>query len=284
MPKIYILLPVHNRCDLIRKFIACLKSQTFTNFHLLLIDDGCSDGTVEMAMGSLSSLTVISGAGQWWWAGALQQGYDWLMSHDVELSDLVLIINDDTEFDPDFLQKAVDLMQRLDRAMLLAWCYCGATGKLLDAGVHVDWSKLTFAQATSADAVNCLSTNGLCMRLSDFLGTGGFRPALLPHYASDYEFTIRAHRQGMTLVTDPSWRLRLDESASGYHELYAGSLLESLRRMFSQKSTHNPFMLTAFVMLSCPRKYQAKNFCRIWVSFLLELCQLVKLRLMTPKN
>lgn len=285
MPKIYILLPVHNRCELTRKFITCLKSQTFTNFHLLLIDDGCSDGTVQMAMECLSSLTVISGTGQWWWAGALQQGYDWLMSQNLELSsDLVLIINDDTEFEADFLQNAVDLMHWRDRTMLLAWCYCGASRKLLDAGVHVDWSKLTFAQATSADAINCLSTNGLCMRLADFLATGGFRPALLPHYASDYEFTIRAHRRGMKLVTDPAWHLRLDQSASGYHELYVGSFFESLRKIFSKKSTHNPFMLTAFVLLSSPWKYKTINLYRIWLSFFLELCQLVKLRLVTSKQ
>lgn len=41
------------------------------------------------------------------------------------------MINDDTEFAPDFLQNAVDLMQDRDWIMLLAWCYCRKTACLL---------------------------------------------------------------------------------------------------------------------------------------------------------
>ena len=45
---LYILLPVHNRCDITREFIDCLKAQTFQDYHLVLIDDGSTDGTEQM--------------------------------------------------------------------------------------------------------------------------------------------------------------------------------------------------------------------------------------------
>jgi len=75
---IYILLPVHNRLEITQRFITCLKAQTYQKYHLILIDDGSSDGTAEMVQENISSLTVVRGKGSWWWAGALQQGYRWL--------------------------------------------------------------------------------------------------------------------------------------------------------------------------------------------------------------
>ena len=282
--KIYILLPVHNRRETTSRFISSLNAQSYRNFHLVLIDDGSTDGTAEMVRESVEPLTVIRGSGNWWWAGSLQQGYDWLQSQNLELSDLVLMINDDTEFTPEFLQSAVHLMQDPNRTILVAWCYCRETGRLVDAGVHVDWSRLAFQPAAPPHEINCLSTNGLFMRLSDLFATGGFRPALLPHYASDYEFTIRAHRMGMRLTSDPACHLRLDQGTTGYHELYAGSMAGSLRRIFSRRSTRNPFMWCAFILLSCPWRYWAINIYRAWANFLYDICRLAKFQALDWKR
>ena len=282
--KIYILLPVHNRRETTSRFISSLNAQSYRNFHLVLIDDGSTDGTAEMVRESVEPLTVIRGGGNWWWAGSLQQGYSWLVSQNLQSSDLVLMINDDTEFEPDFLQNAVHLMQDRDRTMLLAWCYCRETGRLIDAGVHVDWSRLSFEPAAPPHEINCLSTNGLFMRLSDLLATGGFRPTLLPHYASDYEFTIRAYGMGMRIISDLACHLRLDQGTTGYHELYAGSIAGSLRRIFSRRSTRNPFMWCAFILLSCPWKYKMINLYRVWANLFLDICRLVGYRVRITKK
>jgi GT2 family glycosyltransferase len=100
---IYILLPVHDRCEITRRFIVCLKAQTYLNYHLILIDDGSTDGTAEMVGEMIPLLTILRGKGDWWWAGSLQRGYEWLKSNsEVSSQDCVLIINDDTEFESDF--------------------------------------------------------------------------------------------------------------------------------------------------------------------------------------
>ena len=41
-------------------------------------------------------------------------------------------------------------------------------------------------------------------RATDFVELGGFHPRLLPHYLSDYAFTIRALRRGFALASDPA--------------------------------------------------------------------------------
>jgi len=76
-PWVYVLAPVHNRRATTEKFIRCLLAQTHVNWHLVLIDDGSKDGTEAMARALVrdTSLTVLRGTGNWWWAGSLQQGY-----------------------------------------------------------------------------------------------------------------------------------------------------------------------------------------------------------------
>ena len=260
---IFILLPVHNRREVTRRFIAALKAQTWRDYHLVLIDDGSSDGTAEMVRGEVPGLTVITGTGRWWWAGALQQGYEWLRGQSLAADDLVLIINDDTEFAPDFLEQAAGLMKNRRKSLLLARPYSRQTGRLIGGGVHVDWRTLTFSWAASADAVNCCSTRGLFLWAGDFLETGGFYPRLLPHYLSDYEFTMRAHRNGLELVVSDALRLSVDETTTGY-QLGEDSPRRAMGRYFSKKSKENPFSWSAFVLLACPWTFKLTSLARVW--------------------
>lgn len=265
---IIVFLPVHNRREITRRFLGYLKAQTYPHYRLVLIDDGSTDGTDEMARQEVPALTVIKGEGDWWWAGALQQGYDWLKSQDVSLSDLVLITNDDTHFEPDFIEKAVAILKDRERTLLLAQCFYSKNGELNDAGVHIDWKRLTFHQADSVEDINCLSTRGLFLRVGDLLATGGFYPTLLPHYLSDYEFTIRAHHKGMKLITDPSLKISFDEEASGFHSLEEKSFPAALRRLFSIKSSRNPLAWTAFIALASPWPWKLTNLLRVLKAFL----------------
>ena len=265
--RIHILLPVHNRREITRRFIGCLKRQTYTRYHLILLDDGSTDGTAEMVREHIRELTIITGKGDWWWAGALHAGYQWLKQHKPPLSDIVLLINDDTEFDPDFLEKAITALRNKPKTFLLARSYNRQTGKLDDAGIHVDWKRFSFEQPSPAKQVNCMSTRGLFFRVGDFFMVGGFHPRLLPHYGSDYEFTIRARRKGMNLATDPSVAIRLDVSATGYHGGGNKSFLHTLKAVFSRRSAISPLTLAVFVALACPWPWKFVCWYRIlWLS------------------
>lgn len=265
---IYLLLPVHNRRQVTEKFMNCLLGQTDRAFHLVLVDDGCSDGTAEMVRQSGVPLTVITGRGDWWWAGSLQQAYAWLRSRPRDGGEIVLIMNDDTHFEPGFLAAGRAALGGAPRALLLARRHSGRTGEYLDAGVKAVWSKLQFIPTRDPAEVECFSTRGLFLRLADFLDLGGFHPRLLPHYGSDYEFTMRARRRGYRLVSDPAVRLRFDESTTGDLDPRAGSLREYLGRCFSKRFAHNPLYWTTFIVLACPPAWILPNLFRVWYGFL----------------
>ncbi len=265
MDKIYIFLPVHNRREITRRFVQCLKRQTYENYHLMLIDDGSTDGTEEMVRGEIGPLTVIKGRGGWWWAGSLEQGYKWLKSRPNSRSDAVLIINDDLEFEADFLERGMTLLYENTNVLLLAQCYIRDDKRLYDVGVHADWRRLTFEQATRPADVNCLSTRGLFLRAADFFKIGGFYPRLIPHYLSDYEFTIRAHRKGMKLMTDPSLKVWLDEGATGYNKIENETFSGFMKKFFSKKSMSNPLAWSFFLLLACPWPWKMVHVIKIWI-------------------
>jgi GT2 family glycosyltransferase len=265
---IYVLLPVHNRRTVTEQFARQLLEQSDQSFRLVLIDDGSSDGTAQSVSQLVPSTVVLSGPGDWWWAGSLQRGYEWLRAWATRDGDLVLIANDDTTFGPDFLATGRASLAARPRSLLLAQLYDVRTGDFLEAGVRIDWRTMEFRSVSDPREVNCMSTRGLLMRVEDFLSTGGFHPRLLPHYLSDYEFTVTACRGGLALASDPAFKLALDQETTGDRDVATGTRREVLRRTLSRSTVSNPVDMSAFLLLACPRRYLLRNLASVWVGFL----------------
>lgn len=268
---VYVLLPVHNRRQVTEQFLDCLAQQSYPNIRLILLDDGSTDDTSSAAKKYFPQLTLLTGTGNWWWAGSLQQGYKWLQKNALASSDIVLIINDDTTFNADFIEKAVQVLRTRTRALLLAQLYSQQTGEYVEAGVRVDWRKLSFVGVKDPEQINCLSTRGLFFRVEDFDSIGAFHPLLLPHYGSDYEFTLRAFRLGFVPISHPDVRIWVNEHTTGVRKTNDLSAWKFLTYSFSKKTTRNPIYWTTFILLACPKQYIALNLIRIWRRFFREL-------------
>jgi GT2 family glycosyltransferase len=273
MEKIYILLPVFNRKNITEKIIKCLCKQNFQNYHLILVDDGSTDGTTKMVQSYIGAeqLTVIRGTGDWWCFGSFQQGINWLKEQSIHSQDTILLINDDVTFEEDFLETARSILKDRTSTLLLAQCLSEQTGVLLDSGVCANLKTLKFNQAKSQDEINCLSTRGLFLRWQDLVKIGDFYPRLLPHYTGDYEFTIRAHRKGFTLCTNPHLKLWLNEETTGFQDYQEKRFFTFLRNFFSKKSVLNPVYWTPFIVLICPKPWIPINIARVWASSLLRI-------------
>lgn len=259
-PKVYVLAPVHSRRAITEQFIRCLLAQTYGRWHLVLIDDGSTDGTADMARSLVPSLTVLEGNGNWWWAGSLHQGHLWLKKCAAP-DDVVLIMNDDTEFAPDFIERGITTLK--PKTLLMAQPYSLRTGKRDEVGVHWDWKTLVCRGVDDLKIVNCFSTRGLFHRVADMDAIGGFRPWLLPHYFSDYEYTIRAHGRGFALISVPDVKLFYHEDKTGIREPEKGQFLEVIRKSFTKRAIHNPIYWAIFVLCCSPFRYVPVNLVRV---------------------
>lgn len=249
---IYILLPVHNRVKTTEVFIQSLQKQLYKEFELIVIDDGSSDGTDVMVKKYFPESTIIKGNGNLWWAGSLQKGYDFLKNKESCDTDIVLTINDDVTFEEDFLNNAVNELFKYKKTALLARAEAISNACHIDQGVHIDWKTFEIRQANNCDEINCLSTRGLFLYLNDFINSKGFHPNILPHYFSDYEFTIRLQRQGVRLLSSSLVRLKFDSTTTGERDIKRGPFLFVLKQLFTKRHVLNPIPMITFIMLSAP--------------------------------
>lgn len=270
---IWVLLPIYNRREVTERFVKTLAVQTDRNYRLLLIDDGSTDGSAQAISSLLPGTAVVRGAGKWWWGGSLQQGRLWLLRHKWGRGDLVLIANANTVLRPDFLAVGRAALAAHPRALLGPQLYRLSDESFVEAGVYVDWRTLSFKSVADVDEINCLSTRGLLMRADDFIAVGGFHTRMLPHYLSDYEFTIRARRRGFALVSDPRFMLWYDEETSGRRSVPTASVRALIGTIFSKRTNENPIYWTTFVWLACPLSLRPRNILRIWRGFARSLRQ-----------
>ncbi len=231
-PVIYILVPVRNRKELTRLFVECLQQQTYTNFQLLLIDDGSSDGTADMVRQYIPNAIVLQGTGNWWWAGGLQQGINWLKSKKVPSDSLVLMINDDVQFAADYLANAIAVMSKKCRTLVLSRFIEKDNPQIIETGIHADFRNFSFDITNDQAQINCLSTHGLFMHWEDIIKIGDFYPRLLPHYSSDWEYTIRAYRKGLKCETSQEILLIPNHAATGTRIIEAEGFWSFLKKYF----------------------------------------------------
>ena len=267
-PVLYIVLPVHDRRESTERFIRCLKAQSYTNYRLILVDDGSTDGTAEMVRRHLPSTLCIRGNGNWWWAGSLQQGFDATDKEPGSDDALLLVMNDDTEFGPEFLETGVAVLASHERSLLMATAYDRKARRLADVGFRVDWRRLRYLPNLGGGENHFLATRGLFLRVRDRREIGNLYPRWLPHYLSDWEFSYRAYRKGFRLLTHPAVGLLVNEETTGHTRATIDtgeSLGVFLRKLFSKKSKLNPIYSTVFVLLACPGRWKLQNVGRIWL-------------------
>ena len=266
---LYVVLPVHNRVTITQSVIECIAKQTYENYKLILIDDGSTDGTADMVLSHLPDTVVIRGEGNLWWGGALQKGFEWLKRYASE-SGFCLILNDDTIFEEDFFAIGISLLERTRKTLFCALCYSQQTNKLLDEGVNFNYKELTFNQANNKN-INCLSTRGLFLKYVDWQEIGGFHTIILPHYLSDYEFTIRAYKLGFNLKVNKDLKLSVNETTTGLHKINYTNIRDYYRKYFSKRNTMNPFYFTSFIILTVPSPYKKSHLVKIPVKLLKDI-------------
>jgi GT2 family glycosyltransferase len=253
---IHVVTSVHNRYHITEKFIDGLLRQTCRELHLILIDDGSTDGTDQMVRAKMPLATILYGDGDLWWGGALQKAYEWLMAYGAE-EDVVLITNDDTSYPSDYIETGVRLIAEHPGTLVVGSGYGMRSGQLLDGIFEHSFRDGTGHLLPPGSTGNCASTRSLFMTVGIWKKTGGMHPRLLPHYFSDFELTIRAGRKGFQICSYPELTFRFDEGATGDNEY------ETLttKKLLGKRSGLNPIYRMNFILLTTPVKYLPEHLC-----------------------
>jgi len=242
---LYVVTAVHNRYSITEKFISQLQSQTNQEYRLVLVDDGSTDGTVEMVLSKLPTSIILKGNGNLWWGGALHKAYQYL-KRVVSDDDIVFLCNDDITIDIDFLNIGCELISMYPKKLI------SAKGLDRETGAHIDGAEyrnpITADGTKLSDGVdgNCASTRALFIKGDVYKRIGGMHPILLPHYCSDFEYTLRAARKGYPSVTFDRLKVLVHMDSTG------DARRKSIKHMFSKRYMNNPIYKLNFILLVTP--------------------------------
>ncbi|GAB5560630.1 MAG: hypothetical protein SynsKO_22770 [Synoicihabitans sp.] len=192
-----ILIPVHNRrvttVDCLRH-LACESPRLLE--QVVLLDDGCTDGTVEAVRSEFPTVKIESGCGDWWWTGAINHGMQLVDKTDAVA---VLWLNDDCRPSPKTIERLTRRATQGDGSIVSAICRT-ADGRIIETGFKGRQKiKPALLKVTPVDGLS-----GFCVAI----GRGvwqriGFPDSTrFPHYAGDTSYTLDASRQGFSVAID----------------------------------------------------------------------------------
>lgn len=245
---VYVVVPVHNRRRQVLKFIEQMKQQTYSNFKLIVVDDGSSDGTFESIKRNYSSTTVIRGTGDWWWTRSVNKGCVYALN---EGADKILLMNDDTYFPEDFLETLVNDYQNLDKLSIL-----GALSitkekkpKIFFSGVkkrykYTSKSVKYHKQFDSYNNLNgikkslVLPGRGLLIPRKVFKINGLFDENTFPQYGADFDYVLRARKNNICSYITWNTYIKCEVSQTGNGSVYSSSSFHEFISSFFTRYSH----------------------------------------------
>ena len=114
---VFTVIPVFNRVHHTLACIELLKKQTYAPIEIIVSDGRSTDGTPAIVRREHTDVTVLSSDKELWWGGTMHAGMSYALSKSRCDGDFILMMNNDTEFDPDFIEALVRASREHDAAV-----------------------------------------------------------------------------------------------------------------------------------------------------------------------
>ena len=129
--QIFTIIPVYNRKNITLQFLNDLNNQTYTNFKIIVFDDGSTDGTSEAIQKEFPNIRILRGDGNYWWTKSINASLRFAINHS---ADYVLLLNDDIRLANNLIETFVNNAKIKPNAIFGAANYDLSTNTLLFAG------------------------------------------------------------------------------------------------------------------------------------------------------
>ena len=247
-PVVFAIIPVFNRISLTEACINGLSAQTYRALRIVVVDGGSTDGTAERISRKYPHVEVLRGQKELWWGEAMQYGIEYSLHHSCRDDDMLLMMNNDTLIDPDYVATLVRVSQERDAAVVGVIVDSADPSRVLDAGEFIDWTTYSFPVKTVrhpgetyVDNVDLLSGRGTLIPLAMIRVAGNVNGSRFPHYIADCEFFSRLKRHGFRLGVTWEAVIRSHVEATGLSTQHADPLTfgQVWKALFSKRSMDN---------------------------------------------
>jgi len=192
MPRVSVIIPTYNRKEYVQEAIDSVLAQTYTDYEIIVIDDGSSDVTGEALRARYGDRI------RYIWQE--NQGESAARNYGIGISqgEFVALLDSDDLWLPDKLAKQIDVLDRNPDKVLVftaSW-KIDATGRRLESlpvCSNVDESQLTLESLCLKNAMGYAVSTVLIRRHTLEL-VGRFDPTI--RYGEDWDLWLKLRRQG----------------------------------------------------------------------------------------
>ncbi len=271
--KVVIAAPVHNRRELT---LQCLKSlsridRDGLDVHIVIVDDGSTDGTSEAIKQNYPSVEVIKGDGNLWYTAGTNLAIESALKHN---PDYILAINDDSVYDENFLKYLIECAEKHPRSviggLLLSWdephkvFQVAPKWSLFEGG----WKHFT-RQTVWTIPPKCWEVEmivGNCVLYpAQVIREVGLMNAKKFVQFGDAEFTVRMRKKGWRLLIEPRARVFCQPNELPVKVLSLPFKDKVKMLLTNRKTGHNLINRFHLYLDSAPTKIQ--GFSAYWIFF-----------------
>lgn len=213
IPLVYVIIPCHNDYFHTRLSLSSLLKSDYTNFTIIVVDDGSTDETFSQIKENYPVVKVLKGDGNLWWSGSMNLGIKEALKN---YCDYVMVLNNDVLIEPSTISALVDCAKQNPNAIIGSLIYeINKPNIIWNAGGYLKWPSLGEVTIGSGE-IDMGQYDGL-RRVAWAPGMGtlvcknvlrelvGYDQHYMPQYIADVDFCLRAKNAGYpTLVTSTS--------------------------------------------------------------------------------
>ena len=180
--QVSVIIPTYNRADFLREAIDSVRAQTYTNFEIIVVDDGSTDGTQELVTSLYPDVRYLrqENSGP---AAARNNGIN------NAAGEVIAFLDSDDIWLPEMLSKQIARLSLNPAAGLVATGFgLFKTGRVMTEMVILDADDLAAARRGN-HYKNFFATSSLMVRKHCFTTVGLLNENL--HYAEDWDLLIR---------------------------------------------------------------------------------------------
>lgn len=106
LPVVFIIVLNWNGWDDTKECLSSLQKLSYSNYQVILVDNGSTDGSVEKIRSEYPTMKVIENRANLGYAEGNNRGISYALSHN---ADFVMLLNNDTVVAPDFLEALLEV-------------------------------------------------------------------------------------------------------------------------------------------------------------------------------
>jgi len=203
-PSVYVVTPVFNSKAHTLAFLKTVYKNDYSNFTVVIVDDGSSDGSEKAIKKAYPKTVVLKGNGSLWWSRSTNKGVEYALKNN---ADYILTVNNDVEVKQDWITELVKCALAHPKSLIgttiyykknksKVW-YFGADFNLKTGDLyHIEDEP----KAGEVRESKWLTGMGVLIPAEAYKKVGMYDAKSFPQYFADADFSLRAAGKGYKLL------------------------------------------------------------------------------------